>query len=83
MGRYAEAIRAFTRAAELFEAVGDAPNLAVAYCNLAHCFKTMATAEVPDDYQPQVSHDAATASFATPLLLSGSGDALSLQQRTQ
>jgi len=44
LGRFAEAIRSFTRAAEIFEAVSDPYNLAVAYCNLAHCFKKMATA---------------------------------------
>ena len=68
-------MRAFTRAAELFEAVGDAPNLALAYCNLAHCFKTMATTPSPTNEAKGKSKG--------PLATTTSSDTLTLQQRTQ
>merc|ERR1712159_930471 len=62
LGRFQDAIRAFSRTAEVFNSVGDAVNLAVAYCNLAHCFKTMATtspraavAQKYHSYQPKSS----------------------------
>lgn len=73
-------MRAFTRAAELFEAVGDAPNLALAYCNLAHCFKTMATTtpSSKEDARDGENKGATAAAAAAT-----SNDTLTVQQRTQ